>query len=275
MPAIFSNNASTTLAAAIASTDTSITVATGTGALFPALTGANYFYATLVDASNNIEIVKVTARSSDTLTVARGQEGTTPLAYAIGDKVELRITAAGLANKLARDEVFSIAQSQVTGLAAALATLTANQIPAGSRTVFHQAAAPTGWTQDTTSVYNDIAIRIVTGAGHGGYSGGQAFSAAVARGTVATHAITQAELPNCTFAVSDPGHPHLDGGLGAVAAGGSYWVPTTTGTPNHDTQPAYTGIGVSSGGSDTPHPHGFTGAGLDLNYTNFIMCQKN
>jgi|9_EtaG_2_1085328.scaffolds.fasta_scaffold02935_3 ribosomal protein L18 len=92
----FSNNGHSTLAASLSSSATSITVASGHGARFPSLSSGEYFYATLIDASNNLEIVKVTARSSDVLTATRAQEGTTARAYAIGDRIELRVTAQGL-----------------------------------------------------------------------------------------------------------------------------------------------------------------------------------
>lgn len=98
MPAKFTNNASAPLAASINTTSASITVTAGSGALFPGLAAGEYFYATLVNSSNDIEIVKVTARSGDTLTAVRGQEGTTALSWAAADKIELRITAADLAN---------------------------------------------------------------------------------------------------------------------------------------------------------------------------------
>lgn len=98
MPVLFTNNASATLAASITNSATSITVTTGQGALFPTLSGANYFYATLTNSSNTLEIVKVTSRVSDVLTVVRGQEGTTATAYNASDKIELRATAAGLTN---------------------------------------------------------------------------------------------------------------------------------------------------------------------------------
>jgi len=92
----FTNNASATLAASIISSSTSITVTTGQGALFPAIGTGDYFYATLFDSSNNIEIIKVTARSGDTMTAVRGQDGTTARAWAAADKLELRVVAAAL-----------------------------------------------------------------------------------------------------------------------------------------------------------------------------------
>jgi hypothetical protein len=92
----FTNNASATLATGINTSVTTIAVTAGQGAQFPSLTSGEFFYATLVDSSNNLEIVKVTARSSDTLTVVRGQDGTVPRSYIAGDKLELRVVAAAL-----------------------------------------------------------------------------------------------------------------------------------------------------------------------------------
>lgn len=108
----FSNNGHSTLASSLTSSATSITVASGHGARFPSLTGSEYFYATLIDSSNNLEIVKVTARSSDVLTVTRAQESTTARAYAIGDRIELRVTAAGLVDATALDTV--VADNSIT-----------------------------------------------------------------------------------------------------------------------------------------------------------------
>jgi hypothetical protein len=94
----FTNNATATLAASISTSSTSLTVTTGQGALFPTLGAGDYFYATLTDSSNNLEIVKITARSGDTLTAVRAQEGTTARIYVAADKLELRVTAAALSN---------------------------------------------------------------------------------------------------------------------------------------------------------------------------------
>lgn len=92
----FANNAYGTLNASITNTDTSLTLSSGQGARFPSLGAGDYFYVTLIDTSNNLEIAKCTARSSDVLTITRGQEGTTARSYSVGDRVELRITAAGI-----------------------------------------------------------------------------------------------------------------------------------------------------------------------------------
>jgi hypothetical protein len=107
MAILYTNNASTALASNILSGDTSLTVTAGTGALFPNPTTPDYFLITLQGVSGTpIEIVKCTARSTDTLTIVRAQEGTTASGFSANDKVELRITAgvmgpaaqSGLAN---------------------------------------------------------------------------------------------------------------------------------------------------------------------------------
>jgi hypothetical protein len=90
----FTNNAFSTLASSINNSVTTISLAAGTGSRFPSLGTGDFFFATLLDASNNLEIVKVTARSGDTLTVTRGQDGTTGRSYAGGDRLELRPVAA-------------------------------------------------------------------------------------------------------------------------------------------------------------------------------------
>src|SRR5688572_7712500 len=89
---LITNNAFGTLASGISSGATSLTLTAGQGARFPAADGVDdYFYATLVDTSNNLEIVKVTDRSTDTLTIVRGQDGTSARAYSTGDRLELRM----------------------------------------------------------------------------------------------------------------------------------------------------------------------------------------
>lgn len=105
----FANNASAPLASAISSTSTAVILTAGRGAAFPTLGTGDYFYATLINSSNLLEIVKVTARTGDTLTVVRGQDGTASRAYAAGDKLELRITAAGM------DSKFNVEGGEISG----------------------------------------------------------------------------------------------------------------------------------------------------------------
>jgi hypothetical protein len=109
----FTNNAASTLSAGITSSATTITLATGGGALFPALSGSQYFYGTLSNAAGTVnEIVKVTARSTDSLTVVRGQDGTTGSAFITGDNFQLRATAAAFNNVGQLDSANTWSQTQ-------------------------------------------------------------------------------------------------------------------------------------------------------------------
>lgn len=94
MAAIFTNFAYSTLATSITNAQTSLTVAAGHGARFPAPSGGNHFYATLESALLVREIVKVTARSTDTFTIVRAQDNTTANAFSAGVSVALRLNAA-------------------------------------------------------------------------------------------------------------------------------------------------------------------------------------
>jgi hypothetical protein len=94
MSALYTNNAATTLASGITNVATSLTVSAATGGLFPSPTGTDYFFITLENSAGTVrEIVKCTARSTDTLTIVRAQDGTSASAFSAGDKVELRIVA--------------------------------------------------------------------------------------------------------------------------------------------------------------------------------------
>lgn len=86
MAQLFSNNAGGTISGAITAVATSITLQAGEGSLLNSPTGGDFELVTLYDgasisASTNVEIVKVTARSTDTITVVRAQEGTSGFAF--------------------------------------------------------------------------------------------------------------------------------------------------------------------------------------------------
>lgn len=101
MTQLFTNNAASGLASAVGAGATAIPLKTGDGAKFPTPGGGDFFLVTLFQKSGadevNHEIVKCTARSGDTLTVVRAQEGTTARAFNVDDLLELRLTAGALA----------------------------------------------------------------------------------------------------------------------------------------------------------------------------------
>jgi hypothetical protein len=95
------NNAASTIVGGISSVGTTVTVVAGAGALFPALSAGDYFYATLANIAGMREIVKVTARVGDVMTLVRSQEGTLAQAFPVGSRFELRVTAASVTDMIA------------------------------------------------------------------------------------------------------------------------------------------------------------------------------
>lgn len=147
--------------------------------------------------------------------------------------------------------------------------------PRGTRMLFQQSSAPTGWTKDTAQ--NDRALRVVSGAvGSGGSKG---FAATFGRprvsgsvtsrvsGRTAAHRLTVAEMPR---------HSHR----APQGNGGEY-----DGAGFGNTRPQGEGY-VQSTGGDQPHSHGagslrvdsaFHGAELDLRvrYLDVIVAVKD
>jgi hypothetical protein len=97
---VFSNNASTLIASGISPSSTTVVCQAGQGALFPAISAGQVAACTLEDVSGNIEIVYATGRTGDTLTIVRGQEGTTAISFASGSRLEQRITEGVIASFL-------------------------------------------------------------------------------------------------------------------------------------------------------------------------------
>ena len=97
MTRIYLNNVTTKLTSVLDTVGTSCSVTAGDGALFAGATGGNTIRATLVKISGfkeiAWEIIDITARSTDTLTITRALEGTTELDLAIGDVLDVRFTA--------------------------------------------------------------------------------------------------------------------------------------------------------------------------------------
>lgn len=85
--------------------------------------------------------------------------------------------------------------------------------PAGTKVVFAQASAPTGWTQDTTN--NDKALRVVSGAGGG---------------TGGTHSLSSP--PSTSHTHSTPAHSHSH----TLSAGAHTLSTTQMPSHNHSVQ---------------------------------------
>ena len=121
------NNAQSVLAAGISASATSLTLNTGTGALFPSpVSGTSFFKLTLIDAATGslTEIVHVTARNGDVFTIQRGQEGTVPRSWSANDIVANMMTAGTLSYILGS---FQPLDPTLTALAALVGV--ANKLP--------------------------------------------------------------------------------------------------------------------------------------------------
>ena len=99
---LYSNNARTSLAGPITTSDTSLTVVSA--AAFPTISNATQSFRITLDDGVGLEIMKVTAVSGVTLTVVRAQEGTAPRAFASTTKVECRLTAQSISDFARRED---------------------------------------------------------------------------------------------------------------------------------------------------------------------------
>ncbi len=158
---------------------------------------------------------------------------------------------------------FNFIVNQVNANANPTGTLTA---PSGTRTVFHQAAAPVGWTIDGS--IGDHTIQ-VNGAGGGAVGGVNGYSTMFnAQWTTDGHAVTLAEMPVHNHAdaghnhgVNDPGHSHRVDGQN-VTGGGALTYNGASSPILASTAVNTTGISIQTGfaaiqnsGSGAAHTH--------------------
>ena len=96
-----STSVATTLSSGVNNVTTTITLATGTGSSFMggvslAVGNVDQFTAALDVDTTNEEIVFVTGRSGDVLTVVRGQAGTTAITHTAGASIKHVLTSDDL-----------------------------------------------------------------------------------------------------------------------------------------------------------------------------------
>ncbi len=272
----------------------SFTVEAGKGILFPVLGSGDYFYGIFKDASGNREIVKVEARSADSLTIAgggRGLDGTTARTWAAGDYFVAGITHKALEESLSNTNLLALGAlasaadkfpyftgagaAALTSLsafartllddedaAAARATLGATVIPAGTVMAFFQAAAPVGWTQVTA--HDNKALRVVSGTG-GGSGGSVAFTTAFA-----SQAVTGSNSATTLTMAQIPWHMHTLSVYNTVGAG-----TNPSGGSGGSIQGAPSTDGGTGGGG--AHNHSFIGTPINLavQYIDMILASKN
>jgi len=100
MAELFANGARGRLLNSITNVATSVTLRSGQGASFPAYVSGDVSWAVLEQGPalnpTKREIVQITARSSDTFTIARAQQGTSAVAFDAGARLEIRLTKSTL-----------------------------------------------------------------------------------------------------------------------------------------------------------------------------------
>ena len=101
MPQLLKNNVSGVLAAELSAVGASMTLVDASAFPDP---GADYYLCTLAGLDSNgredkWEIVRVTAKASNTLSITRAQESTTNRLWPVGTAVQMRLTAGAVATK--------------------------------------------------------------------------------------------------------------------------------------------------------------------------------
>lgn len=161
----------------------------------------------------------------------------------------------------------------------------------GTRMVFQQTSAPTGWTKETGAEFNDVAMRIVTGT-VGSETGQQTFSTVFAKTATDEHTLTASQIPahNHTININDPGHNHnlgANNSNGDSLPGGSLLANATSnggnmyrdGNPNrtldsNSISSETTGISASSdnSGGGSSHSHDMD---IRVNRQDVIVAAKD
>jgi hypothetical protein len=146
----------------------------------------------------------------------------------------------------------------------------------GTSMIFFDAAAPTGWTKDTT--HHDKAIRVVNTSG-GAAAGSLNFSTVFGITATGGTSLTQAHLPSVTLNSNTTGsHTHgLNSATDVVRDTGSSMARGTGSNSLSKDDLSMDSAGshshtVSLGGSDTAHTHPID---LQVRYCDVIICNKD
>jgi hypothetical protein len=135
---LFANNAITALAQPLSATATTCTVAPSTGDLFPVVTPNTSFFMTFTDVATETinEIVLVTARAGDVMTIVRGQDDTTAKAWNAGDLASMLPTAETMRRFIQFEENSGITIQNDVGTPSLVYPLLAQQTSGDTKTLF-------------------------------------------------------------------------------------------------------------------------------------------
>ena len=153
-----------------------------------------------------------------------------------------------------------------------IATLGTAGFAAGTKSLFAQAAAPTGWTQCTT--HNNKSLRLVSGTA-GGSGGSVAFTTAFASqtpaGTISGGAVAATTLTTCQL----PSHTHTVSSRACSGGCSQLSYTAGAGAPNRSTTSSSTGGGTSHTHTFTQPSFSGTAINLAVQYVDIMIATKN
>ena len=151
----------------------------------------------------------------------------------------------------------------------------------GTRMIFQQTSAPTGWTKITSGVDNR-ALRLVSGttgaSGSNGFTNVFNSTITTGNGSVSNHTLSQAQMPTHFHNVWTRNESAIDGSRGTsnVNTADHHWTNGSGYRQAHRGGTYYAPTSNNQGSSNS-HNHGFTNPNFNLNvaYTDVIVAQKN
>ena len=143
--------------------------------------------------------------------------------------------------------------------------------PSGTKMLFAQSAAPTGWTHDTS--YNNRALKLVSDSSGGSTGGSNTWSSVLnssvstSGGSVSNHTLTTSQMPSHNHSMQQ-----RNAGLGCGSNIPQAGIPGTFGCNNNSTS-----FSTNNTGGGSSHNHGFTNPSFNLNlrYLNVIVATKD
>ena len=236
-------------------------------------TAATLAATAVVQVANNLsDVTPATARTNLAVPVNTRLISAGGLATGGGDLTADRtITVPKSTNPQATagtDDTTAMTPLRVADAIAALAPVA---FPSGTRLLFQQTAAPTGWTKVTT--YNDVGMRIVSGT-VGAVTGATAFSTVFSQTTTGSHSLTALEQASMPVTGTFAGYTNSGGEI--VVRDGSGAIGYTNGSGpaalnQFDVSVSGNITGTATGGGGG-HTHAVA---LNLNYVDVIIASKN
>ena len=228
--------------------------------------------------NNSGQSVVFTQGSGGNVTISQSDYA---IIYADGEGSTAKVTLMTWGAAQIKDNAITTAKIEDDAVTAAKIA-DAERFASGTRMIFHQTAAPTGWTKDTS--HNDKALRITSGTV--GTGGTVAFETAFASqtpsgsvstsvsGTVANHTLTTSQIPSHSHSMGENSRVQLGYDNGTAYSG--KWTSNAHGNITYSTQ--------NTGGGGA-HNHGWSGSAsssfsgsamnLDVQFVDIIICQKD